>query len=112
MVIGMNAETGRAMGDDEHIRQSVRDILTTPLGSRVMRRDYGSVLPELIDQPATGANMLRLMAATAAAVDRWEPRLKLKRVMPSIQDMSGRVTIDLQGVRTDVPQAASFSVVL
>uniref|UniRef100_UPI0026076D20 ATPase domain-containing protein n=1 Tax=uncultured Sphingobium sp. TaxID=316087 RepID=UPI0026076D20 len=30
----------------------VRDILTTPIGSRLMRRDYGSLIPELIDQPA------------------------------------------------------------
>lgn len=37
--IGMNRETGRAITDVEHVGQSCRDILRTPVGSRVMRRD-------------------------------------------------------------------------
>ncbi len=41
---GMSRETGVTLVELEHIRQSVRDILTTPLGSRVMRRNYGSLL--------------------------------------------------------------------
>ena len=35
----MNRNTGRAVAGLEHLRQSVADILTTPVGSRVMRRD-------------------------------------------------------------------------
>ena len=43
---GMSRETGRACDDElAHIRQSIRDILTTPVGSRIKRRDYGSLLP-------------------------------------------------------------------
>jgi phage baseplate assembly protein W len=34
-------------------------------------------LPELIDQPMTPANILRLYAATAVALIRWEDRLRL-----------------------------------
>ncbi|MGL5293614.1 MAG: GPW/gp25 family protein, partial [Aeromonas sp.] len=41
---GMNATTGRTISSTDHIIQSVRDILITPVGSRVMRRDYGSEL--------------------------------------------------------------------
>ena len=37
--LGMNAHTGLAISEVEHIRQSVRDILVTPVGSRVMRRE-------------------------------------------------------------------------
>lgn len=47
----MNRETGEVLNDLDHIRQSVRDILLTPLGSRVMRRKYSSLLSALIDQP-------------------------------------------------------------
>jgi len=35
--IGMNRETGGALTDLDHIRQSVRDILLTPVGTRLMR---------------------------------------------------------------------------
>ena len=62
--LGMNAESGRAISETAHILQSVRDILTTPIGTRVMRRDYGSEIFSLIDQPQHGATRLRLMAAT------------------------------------------------
>lgn len=49
-MIGMNAKTGKALGGVEHLKQSIRDIVTTPLGSRVMRRDYGCGLYELVDR--------------------------------------------------------------
>ena len=48
---GMNASSGHAITDNEHIAQSIGDILLTPIGSRVMRRAYGSQLFNLIDQP-------------------------------------------------------------
>lgn len=41
----MNAHTGGAIDRLAHIRQSIADILTTRIGSRVMRREYGSQLP-------------------------------------------------------------------
>lgn len=51
--IGMSRSTGRTITDAEHISQSVSDILRTPVGSRVMRREYGSLLSAMIDQPQT-----------------------------------------------------------
>lgn len=49
----MNRETGGAISTVEHIGQSISDILTTRLGTRVMRREYGSLLPDLVDHPST-----------------------------------------------------------
>ena len=54
----MNRETGSAISTLEHIGQSISDILTTRLGTRVMRREYGSLLPELVDQPFNDATRL------------------------------------------------------
>ncbi|MEW7978507.1 MAG: GPW/gp25 family protein [Candidatus Sedimenticola endophacoides] len=48
---GMHAITGQHLAGEAHLRQSIIDILTTPLGTRVMRRDYGSRLFELVDAP-------------------------------------------------------------
>ena len=45
---GMDASTGQPLTGSAHLVQSIRDILTTPIGSRVMRRDYGSRLPALL----------------------------------------------------------------
>lgn len=69
----MNRHTGRRIEGMEHLRQSVADILSTPIGSRVMRRDYGSLVPALLDQPDNNATQARLRAAVASALMRWEP---------------------------------------
>lgn len=105
---GLNASTGRPIADLEHIRQSIRDILATPIGSRVMRRDYGSLLPALIDQPMHGATLLRLTAATYAALLRWEPRIRITRArFAPDATQPGRIVVDLQIVRTDQPGTAA-----
>jgi phage baseplate assembly protein W len=80
MSLGMNARTGRSIEDIAHIQQSIRDILTTPIGSRLMRRDYGSLLSELIDQPLNGATLLRAYSATVMALMKWEPRIKITQL--------------------------------
>lgn len=94
----MHRETGRGMEEAEHIRQSIRDILTTPIGSRVMRRDYGSLIPDLIDHPTNPANRLRLMAATVMAIIKWEPRVQVTGAALAI-DSEGRIQIDLEATR-------------
>ncbi len=94
---GMHHTTGRHLNALDHLRQSIADILTTPIGSRLMRRDYGSLLFELIDQPHNGVTQLRLYAATATALLRWEPRLKLTQVNIYRSDVPGRVLLELQG---------------
>lgn len=76
-MLGMNASTGRAMSGLAHIQQSIADILTTPIGSRLARRRYGSEVPELMDQPLNSATILRVYAATAYAVRLWEQRIEL-----------------------------------
>ena len=102
----MNRNTGRAVTGLEHLRQSVADILTTPVGSRVMRRDYGSLVPELIDQPDNEATQVRLFSAVAGALMRWEPRLQVNRITLSRCDEPGTFLLDLDGQRT-APSGAS-----
>lgn len=76
----MSATTGRRLDDLSHLRQSITDILSTPLGARVMRREYGSLLPDLVDAPLDGVTVLDIIQATAGAIGRWEPRVAVQRV--------------------------------
>lgn len=91
---GTDANTGKRLAGIEHLRQSVRDILTTPIGSRVMRRDYGSQLPLLVDAPMNRSTIMDLYAATADALKRWEPRIRVTSIRAS-QPAPGMVTLDL-----------------
>ena len=109
MYLGMNRETGEAVTDIEHIRQSVRDILMTPEGSRVARREYGSLLSSFIDQTQNPVIRLQVMAAVYTALSRWEPRIKLSTVNITTA-MDGSMVVELTGQRDDgSPVAMSVS---
>ena len=99
-VIGLNSSTGFSVDGMDHLRQSVRDILATPLGSRVMRRDYGSGLFDLIDQGMTPFTLALIYAATVDALGKWEPRLRVTRVQGEALPVdleAGRISINIEG---------------
>ena len=96
-MLGMNAHTGQSLSGLDHRRQSIADILSTPLNTRVMRRDYGSRLPALVDNPMTPRLAMDLYSATAEALARWEPRFKLTRVRIASATV-GQVVLDLEGI--------------
>lgn len=77
---GMDRGNGDQVSGLEHLRQSVADILTTPIGSRVLRRDYGSSLYDLIDRPVNDETRVLMVSEIARALNRWEPRLRSVRV--------------------------------
>ncbi|RSZ56148.1 phage baseplate protein [Massilia atriviolacea] len=93
---GINANTGKRLGGLAHLRQSIRDILTTPTGTRVMRRDYGSRLPRLVDAPINSDTILEMYAATAEALRINEPRFRLHKAL-IVNAVPGRIEIDLTG---------------
>jgi len=96
-MIGINANSGKSLGEIDHLRQSIRDILTTPIGTRVMRRDYGSRLFQLTDAPLNRTTILELYAATAQAIARWEPRFSVQQVKIA-EASAGYVVLDLIGI--------------
>lgn len=105
----MNRHTGGFIDTQAHIAQSITDILTTRLGTRVMRREYGSLLPELVDHPFNDITRLRVCAATVMALMRWEARISLSRVQFTGANLQGKTVLDLEGrvVNTDEPLSLS-----
>lgn len=93
---GIDATTGRHLDGIAHLRQSITDILTTPIGSRVMRREYGSRLFDLVDAPINRETITDIYAATAEAIARWEPRFQVTQVRIAAA-VPGRVELDLIG---------------
>lgn len=93
---GTSATTGKPLSGIEHLKQSITDILNTPKGSRVVRRDYGSDLPELVDAPMNLSTLSRIYAAAADAIRKWEPRFQVKQVIAS-SAQPGQVVLALYG---------------
>ena len=94
---GMSRTTGAALGGFDHLRQSIHYILSTPIGTRVHRRDYGSRLPRLVDRPINNSLIAEMVAATAEALDRWEPRLRLNRIVIDTVTAEGQIALSLDG---------------
>lgn len=110
--LGMNSRTGLSISEVEHIRQSVRDILVTPVGSRVMRREYGSLLSQMIDQPQTPALRLQIMAACYSAIQKWEPRVDLSTITFELSETDGGLYVDITGTRTETSMPFSLTIPL
>ncbi|WP_187439693.1 GPW/gp25 family protein, partial [Escherichia coli] len=99
----MNPDGTGNLNDMEHLKQSVRDILITPLASRVMRREYGccgreygSLVPDLIDEPMNNTTRLQCMSAAVIALTRWEPRIALDAI-DVVWKAGGRAGVTLSG---------------
>lgn len=91
----MSRTTGRWISTLDHIKQSIQDILTTPIETRTHRRGYGSLLPKLIDAPLNQTTLLQVQAACATAILQQEDRVTLDSLtMNTIAN--GKAVIDLK----------------
>lgn len=92
----MRRDLGKSEEGLEHLQQSILDILTTPIGSRVMRRNYGSKLFQLIDAPVNNETIIDIYAAVAEALSMWENRIEVYEV--KVTDIGvGELTLSITG---------------
>ena len=97
---GMDAKTGKLLTGIEHLKQSITQIITTRIGTRIMRRQFGSTVPDLIDSPANPQSVLLVYAAIAQALHEFEPRFRLTRVYTEFNDQdlkSGHALFSIEG---------------
>jgi len=79
-------ETGSLgyVADDANVEQSVRILLLTDIGQRVMRPDFGCKAPRLVFAPGS-MQYLRLLETTVReALRDWEPRVVLEDVRAEV----------------------------
>lgn len=94
---GVSASAGTVLTDWDHVRQSITTILTTPIGSRLMRRDFGSNLFDLIDAKMVQKNVLAVYSASALAIARWEPRFRVTAANIDELSVTGRLVLNIFG---------------
>jgi len=64
---------------DRNVRESLRVLLLTDVGERLMR-DYGTGLRPLLFEPNTPATRRVIQERITRAIARWEPRIRLEGV--------------------------------
>lgn len=106
----MSRVNGRNLQTElDQIKQSIQDILTTPIGSRIMRRTYGSLLPQMIDAPFNEIILLQLYAATVSALLRWEDRIIVNTVsLVSTERGSYQLSLDIQLTNNNQQESLSI----
>jgi phage baseplate assembly protein W len=93
-MIGMDRLTGLPLTGLDHLWQSIADILSTPLGSRRMRPEYGSSLRRYVDLPVNEGWKGAVQAEAARALGRWEPRVDISSVR-AISVLDGKITFQI-----------------
>ncbi|WP_018606779.1 baseplate assembly protein [Uliginosibacterium gangwonense] len=72
---GMHPETGLSVSGLAHIQMCIGQILNTPQGSCVARREFGSLLPFMIDAPLNPLTRIRVVAAWTRVNNCTAPRV-------------------------------------
>ena len=60
--------------------EAIKRVLTTPLGSRIMRPEFGSLLYTLVDRNFDSEFILDAISYTYEAIEKNLPEVKIKKV--------------------------------
>ncbi len=96
---GMNSENGEISNGTPYLGQLVRDVLITPIGSRVMRRNYGSRLYTLLDNPIDAALVANINVAVVEALTAHVPIISITaiEVNPAEGNQTGKIRLTVMG---------------
>jgi phage baseplate assembly protein W len=84
---------------DDNILQSLRLLVETAAGERVMRPELGTTLSESLFSSDADQNLHALEQSVREAIQRWEPRVVVDRVEARrLDEPAGTVEVDV-GVR-------------
>jgi uncharacterized protein len=81
------------VSDADKIEQSIRIILMTPIGQRVMRPTFGSRLYELVFAPADAETFGLAEMYVQDALTFWEPRIELVEVTATTEPIRRHVML-------------------
>lgn len=80
---GFDRRTGRPIAGWDHVLQSLGVIFTTHFGERFMRRHFGSFVPRVLGERLVPSTLLRFWTAIIVAIELWEPRYRVTKIMPA-----------------------------
>ena len=105
-----SATGGVAIQDDESekLKENIIHILLTGVGERVMRRDYGGGVRQLVHDPNNEALRAIVQHQIARTIGRWEPRIVLQSV--TVTQQEGTLIADLQYLLRHTRQPQNLSV--
>jgi phage baseplate assembly protein W len=83
------------VADADDIRESIRIILETDPGERLMRPDFGAGLRRMVFEPINASTMTLVQHRVEEALVAWEPRIDVKDVVVSA-DQAARGVLSIR----------------
>ncbi|MDF2369387.1 MAG: GPW/gp25 family protein [Rhizobiaceae bacterium] len=77
---GIDRHTGKIIDNFASAVQGIEVILSTRIGSRVLRREFGGGIAELLGRLLTANLFAAFQQLIATAIDLWEPRFHVRRI--------------------------------
>lgn len=100
---------------EANVRESIRLLLMTQPGERVMRQDFGGGLGRFLFEPNIPATHQAIRAQIQKTLARWEPRVAVEAVQVEVDpgDASAAiVTLTYRLVATQARERVSLNVTL
>ena len=100
---------------EQNVRESIRIILLTEPGERLMREGFGCGLRRFLFEPNTVATRQLIKERIVAAIGRWEPRVALQEVAVEDSPADPRlveITIQYRLIATQSVERLSLSLQL
>lgn len=79
---GIDRHTGKVISTYESALQAVEVILSTRIGTRVMRRQFGGGVAEILGRAVTPPLFALFQQLVATAIEIWEPRFRVRKIIP------------------------------
>lgn len=102
-------EIGAVVEELDDINQCISIILNTPKGSRPHEPEFGCDLQQYIDFPVNEA-IPRIVREVIDALNLWEPRIKLVKVVPVVDGSNLTVQIEWALNEDDTVQQTGVSI--
>lgn len=106
-LVGQNRKR-ELVANDDAIRNSLYNLMTTPIGSRYRQPEYGSRLHQFIHEPVTDDTAFELEALLIQSIARWEPRIQIIRPQSYVRAMNDPPGFNIV-MTYNIPKASQIS---
>lgn len=109
----IDPDTGRVAtsANSDKLRENLKQLILTEIGERVMRRDYGGGVWQLVNDPDNSALCAVVQHQIAKNVARWEPRVVLQEVVVTRGDgAEGTLWVNIQYIDRDNQSSEKLAV--
>ena len=96
---GIDRHTGKVIDNLTSAFQGVEVILSTRIGSRLMRREFGGGVAELLGRAMTPQLFAAWQQLIGTAIDLWEPRFGVRKI--SVTGTSAELRTGSAGLRIE-----------